>query len=135
MNNFWIELDGFFCQTKINFTKPCPLPTSKLELFVTIFDNWKLLTSIASSLNPPRLNYDIQRTGEGCSNVNSLVKYVDDGRPIFVFIPNPKCNHDSNETILEILSMLEKALKMLLNNFGNANAAVRIAWGLPPLLK
>ena len=59
--------------------------------------------------------------------MNSLVKYVDDGRPIFVFIPNPKCNHDSNETILEILSMLEKALKMLLNNFGNANAAVRIA--------
>ena len=47
--------------------------------------------------------------------MNSLVEYVDDGRPLFVFIPNPKCNHDSNETILETLSMSEKVLKMLLN--------------------
>ena len=33
-----LHLDGFFCQTKINFTKPGPLPTSKMELFVTIFN-------------------------------------------------------------------------------------------------
>ena len=52
---------------------------------------------------------------------------MDDGRPLFVFIRNPKCNHDSNETILETLSMSEKALKMLLNIFGNVNAAVRLA--------
>ena len=52
--------------------------------------------------------------------------YVDDGRPIFVFIPNPKCNHDSNETILKTLSMSEKALKMLSNIFGNVNAAARL---------
>ena len=56
MNSFWIELDSFFCQTKINFTKPGPLPTSKMELFVTIVDNWKLLTSVSSSLDPTRLN-------------------------------------------------------------------------------
>ena len=59
--------------------------------------------------------------------MNSLVEYVDDGRPLFVFIPNPKCNHDSNETILETLSMLEKVLKMLLNIFDNVNAAARFA--------
>ena len=79
-----------------------------MEPFVTTFDNWKLLTSVASSLDPPWLNYDFQRTEEGCSNVYSLVEYVDDGRPLFVFIPNTKCKHDSNETILETLSMSEK---------------------------
>ena len=52
--------------------------------------------------------------------------YVDDGRPIFLFTPNPKCNHDSNETVLETLSISEKALKMLLNIFGNVNAAARL---------
>ena len=135
MNRFWIELDGFFCQTKINFTKPGPLPTSKMEPFVTIFDNWKLLTSVASSLGPPWLNYDFQRTEEGCSNVGSLVEYVDDGRPIFVFTPNPKCKHDPNETILETLSMSEKAVKMLLNIFGNVNAAARLAWVQSSILK
>ena len=103
MNSFWIELDGFFCQTKINFKKTGPLPTSKMEPFVTIFDIWKLLTSVASSLDPSLLNYDFRRTEEGYSNVNSLVEYVDDGRPLFIFIPNPKCDHDSNETILETL--------------------------------
>ena len=105
MKSFWIELDGFFCETKINFTKPGPLSTSKIELFVIIVDSWKLLTSVSSSLDPPWLNYDFQRTEEGCSNVNSLVEYVDDGKPFFVFIPNPKCNRDSNETILETLNM------------------------------
>ena len=59
--------------------------------------------------------------------MNSLVEYVDDERPLFVFIPNPKCNHDSNETILETLSMYGKAVTMLLNNFGNVNAAARLA--------
>ena len=52
---------------------------------------------------------------------------MNDGRSLCVFIPNPKCNHDSNETILETLSMSEKALKMLLNIFGNVNAAARLA--------
>ena len=55
-NSFWIELDGFFCQTKINFAKVGPLPTSKMDLFVAIVDSWKLLTFIASSLNPHLLN-------------------------------------------------------------------------------
>ena len=47
-------------------------------------------------------------------------------RDHFVFIPNPKCNQDFNETILETLSMSEKALKILLNIFGNVNAAGRL---------
>ena len=55
------------------------------------------------------------------------MEYVDDGRPLFVFIPNPKCNHDSNETILETRSMSGKALKMQLNIFGNVNTAARLA--------
>ena len=135
MKNFRIELDGFFCETKINFTKPGPLSTSKIELFVIIADNWKLLTSVSSSLDPPWLNYDIQRTEEGCSNVNSVVVYVDGERPLFVFIPNPKCNQDFNETILETLSMSEKALKVLLNIFGNVSAAGRLVWGQPSILK
>ena len=33
-------------------------------------------------------------------------------------------NHDSNETILETLSISEKALKMLMSIFGNVNAAM-----------
>ena len=48
-------------------------------------------------------------------------------RPLFVFIPNPKSDYDFNEAILETLSMSEKTLKMLLNIFGNVNAAVRPA--------
>ena len=95
---------AFFCQT--NFIKPEPLPSSKMD--------------------PPWLNYDFQRI-EGCSNVNYLVLHVDGERPLFVFILNPKCNQDFNETILETLSMSEKALKMLLNIFGNVNAATRLA--------
>ena len=85
MNSFWNELACFFSQTKINFTESGSLPTSKMEPFVTIFDNWKLLTSAASSLDPPWLNYDFQRTEEGCSNVNSLGEYVDEGDP-FLFL-------------------------------------------------
>ena len=134
-NSFWIELDGISCQTKINFTKPVPLSASTMELFVTIICNWKLLTSVGSSLASPWLNYDFQRTEEGCSNVNSLVECVDDGRPLFSFIPNPKCNQDSYDTILETLSMSEKALRLLLNIFGNANAAARLAWGQQSILK
>ena len=52
---------------------------------------------------------------------------MDGERPLFFFIPNPKCNQDFNETILETLSMSEKALKMLLNIFCNVNAAARFA--------
>ena len=134
IKRFWIELDGFFCETKINFTKLGPLSTSKIELFVIIVDSWKLLTSVSSSLDPPWLNYDFQRTEEGCSNVNSVVVYVDGEKPLFVFIPNPKCNQDFNETILETLSMSEKILKILLNIFGNVNVAGRLWWGQPSTL-
>ena len=52
---------------------------------------------------------------------------MDGDRSFFVFIPNPKCNQDFNETILETLSMLEKAFKVLLNISDNVNAAVRLA--------
>ena len=99
---------AFFVK-KTNFTKSGPLQTSKMELFVLIVDKWKLLTSVSSSLDPTWLNYDFQRTQEGCSNVNSLVVYVDGEIPFFVFIPNTKRNQDFNETILETLSMMEKA--------------------------
>ena len=60
-------------------------------------------------------------------NVNSLVVYVDRERPLFVFIPNPKCNQDFYKTILETLRLSEKALKMLLNISDNINAAARLA--------
>ena len=59
--------------------------------------------------------------------------YVEGERPLFVFIPNPKCNQDFIETILETLSMAEKALQMLLNTFDNVNAAARLAQ--PSILK
>ena len=52
--------------------------------------------------------------------MNSLVEYVDDGKPLFIFMIPMK-------TILETLSMLEKALMMILNIFGNVNAATRLA--------
>ena len=48
---------------------------------------------------------------------------MDSERPLFVFIPNPKCNQDFNETILETLCMSKKAFKILLNIFSNVNAA------------
>ena len=67
IKSFWIELDGLFCETKINFTELGPLSTSKIEVFVIIVDSWKLLTSVSSNLDPPWLNYDIQGTEEGCS--------------------------------------------------------------------
>ena len=117
------------------FTKPAPLSASKIGLSVIIVDSWKLSTSVSSSLDPPWLNYDIQRTEEGCSNVNFVVVYVDDERPIFILIPNPKCNQDLNETILETLSMSEKDLKALLNIFGKTNAAGKLVWGQPSILK
>ena len=60
-------------------------------------------------------------------NVNSLVVYVDGERPLFAFIPNPKYNQDFYKTILETLSLSEKALKMLLNISDNINAAARLA--------
>ena len=45
-----------------------------------------------------------------------------------------KSKIDLNERILETLSISEKALNILLNIFGNVNAA-RFAWGQPPILK
>ena len=99
MNSFWIELDEFFCLTKNNFTKPGPLQISKVKISVTIVDSWNLLTSIASSVDPPLLNYDFQKTEEGYSDVASLVECADGGRHLFVFIPNPKPNEYFNETI------------------------------------
>ena len=51
---------------------------------------------------------------------------VDVERSLVVFIPNGIYNSDFNETILETLSMSEKALKMLLNIFDNGNAAGRL---------
>ena len=128
MKCFWIELDGFFCEIKIDVTKPGPLSTSKIEIFVIVADSLKLLTSVSSSLDPPWLNYDFQRTEEGCSNVNSVAVYVDGEKPLFVFIPNPKYDQYFNETPLETPSMSEKALKILLNIFGNVNAAGRLNW-------
>ena len=59
---------------------------------------------------------------------------MDCERPFFVFIPNPNCNQDFNETILQTLSMSEKALKMLLNITDNVNAA-RFSRGQPSILK
>ena len=52
--------------------------------------------------------------------------YLDGERPLLVFIPNLNRNQDFNETILETLSMPKKALKILLNIFGNVNAAGRL---------
>ena len=109
MNSFWIKLDGVFVKKKKkNFGKPGPLPTSQMELFATIFHSWKLLTSVASSLDPRWFNYDFQRTEESFSDVNSLVVCINGWRPNFVFIPNTKCSQDFNETALEALSMPEK---------------------------
>ena len=39
-----------------------------------------------------------------------MVAYGDGEKHLFVFIPNPKCNQDFNETILETLCMSEKGL-------------------------
>ena len=64
-----------------------------------------------------------------------MVAYVDGDRPLFVFIPNPKYNQDFNDTISETLRMLKKALKILLNIFGNVNAAGRVVWGQTSILK
>ena len=105
-----------------------------MELFVTIVDSWKLLTSVSSSLEPTWLNYDIQIIEEGYSNVSSLVVYVDGDRPLFVFISNPKC-HYGFKIFLEKLSMSEKAIKMLLNTSGNVSAAARLVWIQPSILK
>ena len=51
---------------------------------------------------------------------------MDGERPLFIFIPNPKCNQDFNETVLETLCLSGKALKILSNIFGNVNAAGRL---------
>ena len=53
-----------------------------------------------------------------------MVVFVGGERPLFDFIPSPKCNQDFNETIFETLSMSEKALKIILNIFGNVKLLV-----------
>ena len=53
---------------------------------------------------------------------------------LFFFL-NPKCNQNFNKNILETLSMSEKALQILLNIFGNVNAAGRLLSGQPSILK
>ena len=60
---------------------------------------------------------------------------MDGERPLFVFIPNSKCNQDFNKTILETLSWSGKALKMLLNIPYNINAAARLALSQPSNIK
>ena len=57
--------------------------------------------------------------------MNSLLVFVDDGRPLLVFVPNSNCNQEFNETIIETHSMPGKALKMLLNISGNITAGAR----------
>ena len=92
-----------FCETKVIFAKLRSLPTSKIELFVTIVHSWKLLTSVASSVDPPLLTYDFQRAEEDCSNVASLVVYVDGRRSLFL-----EYNLDFNETIWKLLPFQKK---------------------------
>ena len=55
-----------------------------------------------------------------------MVICLDGERPLVVFIPNPTCNQDFNETILETHSMSEKGLKILSNIFGNVDAAGKL---------
>ena len=85
MNSFLIKLNFFFCQTKISFAKLEPSPVSKIKLFVRIVDSWKLLFFVASSLDPPLLNYEFQRTDKDCSNQASLMVYANDGE-LFSFL-------------------------------------------------
>ena len=54
---------------------------------------------------------------------------------LFFFFPNPKYNQNFNKNILETLSMSEKVLQILLNIFGNVNAAGRLLSGQPSILK
>ena len=51
---------------------------------------------------------------------------MDGERSLFVFIRKLNRNLYFDETMLETLSMSEKSLKILLNIFGNANAASRL---------
>ena len=63
---------------------------------------------------------------------------MDGEKLLFVFIfffPNPKYNQNFNKNILETLSMSEKVLQILLNIFGNVNAAGRLLSGQPSILK
>ena len=56
------------------------------------------------------------------------------GKPV-LFFSNTKCSHHFNETNLETLTMLEKALKMLLNISGDVMPTARQAWGQTSFLK
>ena len=89
----------FSVKQKNNFAKSRTSSISKMELFVATVNSWKLLTDIASSLDQPLLDRDFQRAEKGCSNVASLVVYVDVGKPLFVSIANPKWNQGFNATI------------------------------------
>ena len=55
---------AFFLK-KTNFIKSGSLPTPKMQLFVTIVENWKLLTSVSGSLDPTWLKYVFQRAEKG----------------------------------------------------------------------
>ena len=57
-----------------------------MKLFVTIVGSWKLLTSIAKSLDLSLENFDFQRTEEGCPNVTSLVVCMDSIDPFLVLL-------------------------------------------------
>ena len=109
-----------FLWNKVIFIKQGPLSTSTIELFVTIVDCWKLLTSFPSSLGPPSLNYDIQRTEKGRPNVDSVVEYVNKERLHIGFILNQKCNQDFNETVSETLSMSGKVFTLYRMGFFGA---------------
>ena len=125
---------AFFCQTKINFAKPRPFSTSKMELFVTIVDSWKLLISVVNSLDPPLLTYDFQRTEKDSSNVASLLVYVDGGRPFCSFLIQTQNVIKISMKLFRNFSMPEKDLKMLLNISRNVNLAARLSWGQPSIL-
>ena len=87
------------------------------------------MISLSSILDPPWPSYDIQRTEEDCSNVNSVVVYVDGELTLFAFISNQSCNRNFNETVLETLSMTENVLKLLLTISGNVNIAGKLEVG------
>ena len=125
---------AFFCQTKINFAKPRPFSTSKMELFVTIVDSWKLLISVVNSLDPPLLTYDFQRTEKDSSNVASLLIYVDGGRPFCSFLIQTQNVIKISMKLFRNFSMPEKDLKMLLNISRNVNLAARLSWDQPSIL-
>ena len=105
----WVELNYMaFLSKKINFGKAGLLPAFKMELFVTRFYSWTLLTSVASSLDPYLLDYNFQGTEEGCSDMNSLVVRVDGGRPNFVSFQTQNGVRISMKLFLKCLAYMKK---------------------------